>query len=33
VTFAGWFGLIQRAALVPFMLWVFFVAWKMLRQH
>ena len=32
VTFEGWFGLIQRTALVPFMIWVFFIAWKMLRD-
>lgn len=32
VTFDGWFGLIQRIALVPFMIWVFFIAWKMLRN-
>lgn len=32
VSFEGWFGLIQRTALVPFMIWVFFVAWKMLRN-
>jgi hypothetical protein len=32
VTFAGWMGLIQRAALVPFMVWVFVFGLGLLRQ-
>lgn len=31
IIFEGWFGLIQRTALVPFMIWVFFFALKMFR--
>jgi len=30
--FTGWFGLIQRAALVPFMLWLFLFGLAMLRR-
>ncbi len=29
---AGWAGLIQRTALVPFMVWVFIFAWGLLKQ-
>jgi hypothetical protein len=29
VTFAGWFGVIQRTALVPFMIWVFLFGLRM----
>jgi hypothetical protein len=32
ITFAGWLGLIQRAALVPFMVWVFVFGLGLLRQ-
>jgi hypothetical protein len=32
VTFDGWFGLIQRTALVPYMVWVFLFAWRAYRQ-
>jgi hypothetical protein len=30
--FHGWLGLIQRAALVPFMLWLFLFALELLRR-
>ena len=32
VTFAGWMGMIQRAALVPFMVWVFVFGLGLLRK-
>lgn len=32
-TFSDWIGLIQRVALVPFMLWVFLFELYMLRQR
>ncbi len=32
-TFAGWMGLIQRAALVPFMVWVFVFGLGLLRKR
>lgn len=31
--FEGWFGLIQRTALIPFMVWTFLFAWKFVRQN
>jgi hypothetical protein len=27
--FTDWFGLIQRAAIVPFMIWLFLLAWAL----
>jgi hypothetical protein len=31
-TFAAWLGLIQRTAIVPFMLWLFIFAWGLRRR-
>jgi hypothetical protein len=31
-TFSGWIGLIQRTALVPFMIWIFIFALKFLKR-
>lgn len=32
IVFVGWFSLIQRTALVPFMVWIFLFVWGHIRQ-